>query len=103
MQTTEDFSLIFEDACYPQELVDRINMLLCDWELDAMEMWTEICRAEHYLYSHKDNPDFRYELYQLSLETAPREVLLDLIMRKRIRGYKELLANFGFSIPETYR
>ena len=102
-QKEEQQALIFEDPCYPQELIDRINAILLDWELDATQMWGAICKAEHYLYSHKANPNFQWQPYQLSLETVPREALLEIIMRKRIRGYKELLANFGYPLPEAYR
>ena len=102
METKEE-SLIFEDPCYPQALVDRINMILCDFELSATEMWFEICKAEHHMYSNKDNPDFQGWNYQLSLETAPREVLLMIIMHRRIRGYRELMECFGIIIPEEYR
>jgi len=87
--------LIFEDGCYPSELVDRINMILCDWTLDANEMWFEICKAEHYLYSHSDEPDFQGLPWQLSLETVPRENLLMIIMGKRVPGWELLMDDFG--------
>lgn len=90
-----DINLVFEDGCYPQELVDRINMILCDWTLDANDMWYEICKAEHFLYSHKEDPDFCGLPYQLSLETVPRENLLMIIMHKRIRGWQSLMDAFG--------
>ena len=95
--------LAFEDPCYPQELINRINMILCDFELNATEMWWEICKAEHNLYSHKENPNFQGLAHQLSLETEPRETLLILIMQKRIRGYRALLKSFSFPLPEEYR
>ena len=89
MQTQQ--SLVFEDSCYPQALVDRINLILRDEELNATQMWYEICKAEHYMYSHKDEPNFEGLAYQLSLETVPREELLMIIMHRRIRGYKVLM------------
>ena len=101
MQTKQ--RLTFEDSSYPQALVDRINMLLCDYELNATEMWYEICRAEHHMYSHRDSPNFEGLAYQLSLETVPREELLMIIMRKRVPGYRALMQSFGVVIPEEYR
>ena len=48
--------LVFEDPCYPQELINRINMILCDFEFNATEMWWEICKAEHNLTLTKKIP-----------------------------------------------
>ena len=103
MPTQEQPLTIFEDGCYPQPLVDRINMILCDYELSAIEMWYEICKAEHYMYSNKEDPNFEGLSYQLSLETVPRENLLMIIMHKRIRGYRALMESFGVVLPEAYR
>lgn len=89
----------FEDECYPPELVKRINGLLNDRSLDAISMWYQICEAVHTMYSSKENPNFQGFAYQLSLETAPREYLLSIIGHRRIFGFRELLSQFGMSIP----
>ena len=100
--TTKEF--IFEDDCYPQKLTNYINQILDDRATTASEKWYLICKAEYEIYSHKDSDvPFKGTPVNLSLETVPREFLLELMMKRRIYGYRELLDQFGFTLPIEYQ
>ena len=84
----------FTDPCYSPELVAFINYILGREDLDAPAQWFFICEAEHTYYSPAGEL-FKGLPHQLTLETAPREQLLDLIRSKRTRGYESLMQQFG--------
>ncbi len=83
----------FEADCYPAALVDYINSILNEKELTAEEMWRLICLE---VYNQYDYPDGNNgEPVDYNLDTAPRELLLVIIMRRKIFGYRKLAEIFG--------
>ena len=94
----------FTDECFSPRLVLLINRVLNSRELNAIEMWLKISELIHRIYDRSEEP-FEGTPVQTSLETVVRENLLILICERKIKGYQQLAASFGFD-PEykpTYK
>ena len=85
----------FEDNCYGPKLVLLINQKLNSKNLSALEMWFEISELVHKIYDRSTEP-FEGTAVQTSLETVPREFLLQLICARKVKGYQLLANAFGY-------
>jgi len=76
--------ILFEDACWPQSLVDQINTEL-DSGKTALQIWWACSELVH------NAGEF--------WETCPRECLLITMDARGIRGFDHLACRFGY-IPK---
>lgn len=86
----------FDDSEYCSKLIMLINRKLDSKKLSAIEMWYDIAELIHIIYDQREEP-YEGTPLQTSLETVPREFLLQIICARKIRGYQQLANAFGYN------
>ena len=85
----------FEDGGYAPLLVALINRKLNTRSLHAIEMWYDICELVHRIYDQSQEP-YEGTPVQTSLESVPRQFLLQLICARKVKGYQQLADAFDY-------